>query len=111
MNHLAAAALHCDNLLLLRCGASVALSPLEVLGITVSIVNRQKVWDNPGGGTAGDGTVLLSRLIAAGATNVGFSSCWDPQAVQLCGAAGVGGTFQVHSAACGRACKRDHALT
>eukprot|EP01051_Picozoa_sp_SAG22_P007398 SAG22_NODE_520_length_9508_cov_1.914869_2_plen_124_part_00 len=38
------------------------------------------VWDNPGGGTAGDGTVLLSMLLEAGADAVGYSSVWDPQA-------------------------------
>eukprot|EP01052_Picozoa_sp_SAG31_P048609 SAG31_NODE_10244_length_1165_cov_1.086304_1_plen_272_part_01 len=53
------------------------------------------VWDNPGGGTAGDGTVLLNTLLDAGATNVGYSSIWDPQAVELCGAAGAGAKLQV----------------
>ncbi len=48
------------------------------------------VWDNPGGGTAGDATVLLSELMAQGATNVAVGTIWDPIAVQICFAAGEG---------------------
>jgi len=48
------------------------------------------VWDNPGGGTAGDATVLLAELIAKGATGVAVGTIWDPIAVQICFAAGEG---------------------
>ncbi len=48
------------------------------------------VWDNPGGGTAGDATVLLSELMAQGATDVAVGTIWDPIAVQICFAAGEG---------------------
>lgn len=48
------------------------------------------VWDNPGGGTAGDATVILQALIDRGATNVAVGTIWDPIAVQLCFAAGEG---------------------
>ena len=48
------------------------------------------VWDNPGGGTAGDATVLLAELIGAGATDVAVGTIWDPIAVQICFAAGEG---------------------
>ena len=48
------------------------------------------VWDNPGGGTAGDATVLLAELIASGATGVAVGTIWDPIAVQICFAAGEG---------------------
>lgn len=48
------------------------------------------VWDNPGGGTAGDATVLLAELIAQGATDVAVGTIWDPIAVQICFAAGEG---------------------
>ena len=47
-------------------------------------------WDNPGGGTAGDSTVILKELIARGATGVAVGTIWDPVAVQLCAAAGEG---------------------
>ncbi|HPG22099.1 MAG TPA: M81 family metallopeptidase, partial [Amaricoccus sp.] len=36
------------------------------------------VWDNPGGGTAGDATVLLGELMARGAEGVAVGTIWDP---------------------------------
>lgn len=48
------------------------------------------MWDNPGGGTAGDATVVLAELIARGARNVAVGTIWDPIAVQICMAAGEG---------------------
>lgn len=48
------------------------------------------MWDNPGGGTAGDATVVLKELIARGASGVAIGTIWDPVAVQLCFAAGEG---------------------
>lgn len=48
------------------------------------------VWDNPGGGTAGDATVILSELIVRGISDVAVGTIWDPIAVQICFAAGEG---------------------
>jgi microcystin degradation protein MlrC len=48
------------------------------------------MWDNPGGGTAGDATVVLKELLAQGARGVAVGTIWDPVAVQLCFAAGEG---------------------
>lgn len=48
------------------------------------------MWDNPGGGTAGDATVILKELMARGATGVAVGTIWDPIAVQLCFVAGEG---------------------
>ncbi|NGP17405.1 M81 family metallopeptidase [Devosia aurantiaca] len=48
------------------------------------------VWDNPGGGTAGDATVILGELIRRGVQDVAVGTIWDPIAVQICFAAGVG---------------------
>ncbi|MBE7733883.1 M81 family metallopeptidase [Devosia faecipullorum] len=48
------------------------------------------VWDNPGGGTAGDATVVLAELIERGAQDVAVGTIWDPIAVQICFAAGEG---------------------
>jgi microcystin degradation protein MlrC len=48
------------------------------------------VWDNPGGGTAGDATVILGELIDRGVTDVAVGTIWDPIAVQICFAAGEG---------------------
>lgn len=47
-------------------------------------------WDNPGGGVAGDGTVVLRRLIERGVHRVGVATIWDPLAVTFCRAAGEG---------------------
>ncbi len=48
------------------------------------------VWDNPGGGTAGDATVILQELLDRGATDTAIGTIWDPMAVQICMAAGEG---------------------
>ncbi len=48
------------------------------------------VWDNPGGGTAGDATVILEEMIRRGASDVAVGTIWDPIAVQICFAAGEG---------------------
>lgn len=49
------------------------------------------VWDNPGGGVAGDGTLILRRMIERGVTeSVGVATIWDPMAVVFCLAAGEG---------------------
>ncbi len=48
------------------------------------------MWDNPGGGTAGDATVVLEELLARGVENVAIGLIWDPIAVQICMAAGEG---------------------
>jgi len=48
------------------------------------------VWDNPGGGTAGDATVILAEILARGISDVAVGTIWDPIAVQICMAAGEG---------------------
>jgi microcystin degradation protein MlrC len=48
------------------------------------------VWDNPGGGVAGDATHILRRMIAHGFENVAVATIWDPIAVSFCHAAGEG---------------------
>ena len=53
------------------------------------------VWDNPGGGVAGDATHILRRCIDRGIGGVAFSTVWDPMAVKLCHAAGVGAELQL----------------
>jgi microcystin degradation protein MlrC len=47
-------------------------------------------WDNPGGGVAGDGTVILREMIARGGMRVGVATIWDPMAVVFAHAAGEG---------------------
>ncbi|MGV0877054.1 M81 family metallopeptidase [Martelella sp. FLE1502] len=48
------------------------------------------MWDNPGGGTAGDATVVLAELLRQGATNTAVGTIWDPVAVSIAMAAGEG---------------------
>lgn len=48
------------------------------------------VWDNPGGGVAGDATFILKRMIERGIDRVGVATVWDPVAVSFCIAAGQG---------------------
>lgn len=48
------------------------------------------MWDNPGGGTAGDATVILREIMARGTSGVAVGTIWDPVAVQICMAAGEG---------------------
>jgi microcystin degradation protein MlrC len=53
------------------------------------------VWDNPGGGVAGDGTLILRRIIERGIGNVAVATIWDPIAVTFCLAAGEGARIQL----------------
>jgi microcystin degradation protein MlrC len=50
-------------------------------------------WDNPGGGTAGDATVILRELMSRSAEGVAVGTIWDPVAVQFCFVAGEGSTI------------------
>ncbi len=46
--------------------------------------------DNPGGGSAGDSTFILQRLIERNVDGVALGPLWDPGCVELCFAAGPG---------------------
>lgn len=48
------------------------------------------IWDNPGGGTAGDNTCLLRALVEAGIRNAAIATIWDPQAAAIAHGAGEG---------------------
>ena len=51
------------------------------------------VWDNPGGGVVGDGTLILRRMLERGMDNFAVATIWDPIAVIFCRAAGEGEAF------------------
>lgn len=53
------------------------------------------VWDNPGGGVAGDSTIMLREALAQGLTDIAFGTIWDPMAVRLCHAAGQGARLKL----------------
>ena len=56
---------------------------------------RDSVWDNPGGGVAGDGTLILRRMLERGIGNFALATIWDPIAVSFCRAAGEGARLQL----------------
>jgi microcystin degradation protein MlrC len=49
--------------------------------------------DNAGGGAASDNTNIIRRLLERGMTDAAVGPVWDPVAVELCHAAGVGATL------------------
>jgi microcystin degradation protein MlrC len=49
--------------------------------------------DNVGGGSAGDGTVILAELLRCGAEDAAIVM-YDPQAAAIAAAAGIGGRFE-----------------
>ena len=53
------------------------------------------VWDNPGGGVAGDSTIMLQTAFDLGLKNAALGTIWDPMAVRLCFAAGEGAEFDL----------------
>jgi microcystin degradation protein MlrC len=48
------------------------------------------MWDNPGGGVAGDGTLILRRMIERGIVKAALATIWDPIAVNFAHGAGEG---------------------
>ena len=52
------------------------------------------IADNPGGGAPGDSTVLLERVLASG-VDACVGPLWDPAAVAISHAVGLGGRFEV----------------
>lgn len=73
---------------------SAELTPMEAYDRALAQdggpVTIADMWDNPGGGTAGDATILLAEAIARNLDSIAFGSIWDPVAVQLCHVAGEG---------------------
>lgn len=53
------------------------------------------VWDNPGGGVAGDGTHILRRLIERSIQKAAVATIWDTLAVTFCHAAGEGAVIDL----------------
>ncbi|AHD11851.1 M81 family metallopeptidase [Phaeobacter gallaeciensis] len=53
------------------------------------------VWDNPGGGVAGDSTILLQYAMDMQLTGAALGTIWDPMAVRLCFAAGEGASLNL----------------
>jgi len=52
-------------------------------------------WDSPGGGVAGDSSVMIDALLAHPEIPSAIGALWDPVAVQFCRAAGVGAAIRL----------------
>jgi len=83
----------------LRGTTAMSILPLEQGLDTASAVRTahpdrpvtvSDIWDNPGGGCAGDGTHVLRAMMRRDIGRVGVAALWDPLAVALCHAAGEG---------------------
>lgn len=55
------------------------------------------IWDNPGGGVAGDATTILRRMLERGMDNFAVATIWDPIAVSFCHAAGEGAELELRT--------------
>lgn len=53
------------------------------------------IWDNPGGGVAGDATYILRRMLERKLDNFAVATIWDPVAVAFCHAAGEGAELEI----------------
>lgn len=53
------------------------------------------IWDNPGGGVAGDATFILRHMLQRGMDNFAVATIWDPVAVSFCHAAGEGAELEL----------------
>jgi microcystin degradation protein MlrC len=77
---------------------SAELDPQAALDLAITDEGPNVIadmWDNPGGGTAGDATVILAEAIRRGLDSIAFGSIWDPVAVQICHAAGEGAVLDL----------------
>ena len=67
----------------------------QAMSATQGPVVIADVWDNPGGGVAGDSTIVLREALNNRVTNAAFATIWDPMAVRLCHAAGEGAKLKL----------------
>jgi microcystin degradation protein MlrC len=70
------------------------LKPDEAIAAALALDGRPIVladrWDNPGGGVAGDSTVMVEALLRHPEVPSAIGALWDPVAVSFCRAAGPG---------------------
>lgn len=71
-------------------GIDAALADLRAQPPAGRPVVLADIWDNPGGGVAGDNTALLAALMRAGHRSIGAACIWDPQAAGIAHGAGQG---------------------
>jgi microcystin degradation protein MlrC len=71
---------------------------LSMAGQPIVLADR---WDNPGGGVAGDSTVMIEALMRHPDVPAAIGAMWDPVAVSFCRAAGAGAEIPLRF--CGKA--------
>jgi microcystin degradation protein MlrC len=70
-------------------------------GVARAVVASEGVWvlsdtaDNPGGGAPGDSTFVLAEMLRQGAQQAALGPLWDPVAVQIAMAAGIGARLPI----------------
>ena len=73
------------------------LPPAEAVSAAIATDDQltvlADVWDNPGGGAAGDSTIILNELFAQQITDTALATIWDPIAVRTCFSAGNNAEF------------------
>ena len=86
-------------------GSAPHLKPDEAIAAALAIAGQPVVladrWDNPGGGVAGDATVMVTALLAHPEIPSAIGAMWDPIAVSFCRAAGPGAEIDLRF--CGKA--------
>lgn len=77
-----------------RSGVSPHVKPEDAVQVAMRTEGQPVVfadrWDNPGGGVPGDGTIMIAELLRHPDVPAAVGVLWDPVAVELCRAAGVG---------------------
>lgn len=77
-----------------RSGVSPHVKPEDVVTVATRTAGQPVVfadrWDNPGGGVPGDGTIMIEKLLEHPDIPAAAGVLWDPVAVELCRAAGIG---------------------
>lgn len=80
-------------------GSAPLLKPAEAIEAALGVAGGPVVladrWDNPGGGVAGDSTVMVAALLARPDIPAAIGAMWDPVAVSFCRAAGAGNTISL----------------
>jgi len=75
------------------------LPPAEAVSAAIATDGQPAVladvWDNPGGGAAGDSTIILNELFAQRCSNTALATIWDPIAVRTCFSAGNNAQFKL----------------
>jgi microcystin degradation protein MlrC len=75
-------------------GSAPLLPPEEAIAAALAVEGGPVVladrWDNPGGGVAGDSTVMVEALLRRPEIPAAIGALWDPVAVGFCRAAGAG---------------------